>query len=208
MVMRQLVMHRLALRVVTTDRHLSAADIAAFIDRSLPLEERADAEIHLSGCDRCREELASCARLTSSAPATPERRATWRLAGLAAAAVIIAVVLRPSALRNDHGAALERASINAGSRMTTVSPTADRVVARTELRFVWRRDDRSSGYRVIVTDSIGAPVWTEDVVDTSAAPPVSARLIPGTRYFWRVEALHADGSATQSDETPFRVRPE
>jgi hypothetical protein len=146
--------------------------------------------------------------LASSAPNAPQRRATWRLAGLAAAAVIIAVVLRPSILRNDHGTTLERASINAGSRMTVVSPTADRVVARSELRFVWRRDDRSSGYRVIVTDSIGAPVWTEDVVDTSAAPPVSARLIPGTRYFWRVEALHADGSATQSDETPFRVRPE
>jgi hypothetical protein len=205
MVMRLLVMPRLTLHVVTPDRHLSAADVAAFIDRSLPLEVRADAEVHLSGCDRCREELASCARLAGNAPAAPTRRATWRLAGLAAAAVIVAIVLRPTT-RLDRGAPAERASINAGARMTIVFPTG--VVARSELRFVWRHDDRSSGYRVILTDSAGAPTWTEDVVDTSAAPPASVRLKPGARYFWRVEALHADGSATKSDVTPFRIRPE
>ena len=204
--MRQLVIPRLTLRVVTTDRHLSAADIAAFIDRSLPLDARADAELHLSGCDRCREELASCARLAGSAPAVPQRRTTWWVSGLAAAAVIVAIVLQPTAARIDRGASAERASVNAGSRMTVVSPTG--LVTTSDLRFVWRRDDRSSGYRVILTDSIGAPVWTEDVVDTSAVPPVPIHLKPGAQYFWRVEALHADGSATQSDETPFRIRPE
>jgi hypothetical protein len=206
MVMRQLVMPRLTRRVVTTDRHLSAADIAAFIDRSLPLDARADAEVHLSGCDRCREELASCARLTGGAPAAPQRRAAWRVAGLVAAAVIVAVVLRPTATPIDRGASVERASVNAGSRITIVSPTG--LVTRSDLRFVWRHDDRSSGYRVILTDSIGAPAWTEDILDTSVAPPVTIRLKPGARYFWRVEALHADGSATQSDETPIRIRPE
>jgi hypothetical protein len=206
MVMRQLVIPRLTLRVVTTDRHLSAADIAAFIDRSLPLDARADAEIHLSGCDRCREELTSCARLTGNVPAAPQRRATWWVGGLAAAAVIVAIVLRPTSARIDRGASVERASVSAGSRMTIVSPTG--LVTKSGLRFVWRRDDRSSGYRVILTDSVGAPAWTEDVVDTSAALPVTIRLTPGARYFWRVEALHADGSATQSDETPFRIRPE
>lgn len=206
MVMRQLVIPRLTLRVVTTDRHLSAADIAAFIDRSLPLDARADAELHLSGCDRCREELASCARLAGSVPALPQRRTTWWVGGLAAAAVIVAIVLQPTAARIDRGASVERASVNAGSRMTVVSPTG--LVTTSDLRFVWRRDDRSSGYRVILTDSIGAPIWTEDVVDTSAVPPVPIHLKPGARYFWRVEALHADGSATQSDETPFRIRPE
>jgi hypothetical protein len=191
---------------VTPDRHLSAADIAAFIDHSLPLDARTDAEIHLSGCDRCREELTSCARLTGNAPSAPRRRVTWPVAGLAAAAVIVAIVLRPTAARIDRGASVERASVDASSRMTVVSPTG--LVTKTDLRFVWRRDDRSSGYRVILTDSIGAPAWTEDVVDTSAALPVTIRLKPGAQYFWRIESLHTDGSATQSDETPFRIRPE
>jgi hypothetical protein len=191
---------------VSSDRHLSAADIAAFIDHSLPLDARADAEIHLSGCDRCREELASCARLTGNAPLAQRRRVTWPMAGLAAAAVIVAIVLRPTAARIDRGASVERASVGAGSRMTIVSPSG--LVTRADLHFVWRRDDQSSGYRVILTDSIGAPAWTDDVVDTSAAPPVTVRLKSGSLYFWRVESLHADGSATQSDATPFRIRPE
>ena len=204
MVMRQLVMHRPALRVVTTNQHLSAADIAAFIDRSLPAGARAAAEMHLASCDRCREELASCARLVAAAPAL-RRRTTWQLVGLAAAAVIIAMVLRPTTNRVDRGTPLERTQTNAGSRITAVAPLTDRAVARSDLRFVWNRDDRSSGYRVIVTDAAGSPIWTDDVADTSAAPPSTVRFDAGTRYFWRVEALHADGSVAQSAETPFRI---
>jgi hypothetical protein len=51
-------------------------------------------------------------------------------------------------------------------------------------------------------------MWTEDAGDTSVAPPLSLPLKGGARYYWRVEALHAEGSVAQSLETPFRIRPE
>jgi putative zinc finger protein len=209
--MPQLVMHRFGLSVVTTSDHLSATDIAAFIDHSLPLAARARAELHLSGCDRCREELASCARLAGNVPVPRRRRMTWPLIGLTAAALIVAVVLRPTGNRIDRGSTRERTSVNASARIVTVFPAPDAAVRRSDLRFVWHRDDRSSGYRVIITDTAGAPLWTEDTedtADTSSLPPLTLRLHGGSRYFWRVETLHTDGSAARSVETPFRIPPE
>lgn len=206
--MRQLLVHGFALSVVTTSEHLSATDIAAFIDRSLPLDERARAESHLSTCNRCREELASCARLTSNAPSPAQRRTTWRLVGLVAAALMIAVLLRPFTGRGHFEASRERGSASTSARMVTVFPTRDAQVTRSNLRFVWRQDDRSGNYRVIVTDASGAPVWTQDTADTTASPPLTVAMNTGVRYFWRVEALHTDGSVAQSSETPFRIRPE
>lgn len=206
--MPQLVLHRFALSVVTTSEHLSATDIAAFIDHSLPLDRRARAESHLSTCDRCREELASCARLASNAPLPAQRRMAWRLVGLAAAALMIAVLLRPITGREHFDASRERAPAGTSARMVTVFPPRDAQVTRSSLRFVWRRDDRSDSYRVIVTDASGAPAWTHDTADTTASPPPTMALNTDRRYFWRVEALHADGSVAQSSETPFRIRPE
>lgn len=206
--MPQLVMHRLALSVVTTSEHLSATDIAAFIDRSLPVDQRARAESHLSTCDRCREELASCARLANNVPLPAQRRTAWRLVALAAAALMIAVVLRPITSRQPLDSSRERGSVDTRARMVTVFPARDAQVTRSSLRFVWRRDDHGGSYRVIVTDASGAPAWTEDTADTTASPPLTVALVPGVRYFWRVEALHPDGSVAQSSEMPFRIRPE
>lgn len=206
--MRHLVMHRFAAGIVTLDEHLSATDIAAFIDRSLTLEDRARAELHLSGCERCRAELAACIRLAAGAPLAQRRRSTWPLVGVAAAALVLAVVLRSPGRPIGGESSQARTSVDGRARMSTVFPQRDADVARTELRFVWRRDDRSSGYRVIVADEAGAPVWTEDAGDTSAVPPLTLPLRSGARYYWRVEALHADGSVAQSLETPFRIRPE
>src|SRR5947207_11530491 len=125
--MRPLVMHQFKLALVTTPEHLSATDIAAFIDGSLPFADRARAELHLSGCDRCRQELAACARLASSVPSTPRRLMAWPLVGLAAAVLLIAVVLRPSATHTDRAPLTERASATAGARMLAVFPVGDAV---------------------------------------------------------------------------------
>ena len=202
-------MHRSAVSVVTLDEHLSATDIAAFIDRSLTTEDRAHAELHLSGCERCRSELAACTRLAAAAPtAQQRRRSTWPIVGVAAAVVMLAVVLRPASKPNEGESSQARTSVDGRASMSTIFPRRDAEVTRSELRFIWRRDDRSSGYRVIVADEAGAPVWTEDAGDTSAAPPLALPLKDGARYYWRVEALHADGSVAQSLETPFRIRPE
>jgi len=193
--------------MVTPDEHLSATEIAAFIDRTLTPRDRARAELHLSGCGRCRAEVAACARLAASAPTPQRRRPTWPILGVAAA-LMVAVVLRSASKPGDGQSSQARTSADGRANMFTVFPQRDADIRRGELRFVWRRDDRSTGYRIIVADETGAPVWTEDKGDTSASPPAAIPFKTGVRYYWRVEALHLDGSVAQSLETPFRIRPE
>ena len=82
--------------------------LAAYFERSLNAEETAHCELHLSGCARCREELALMERASRDAAVGGEdaraagRRAwvwDWRWLAPAAAALIIAavwIVQRPS----------------------------------------------------------------------------------------------------------------
>lgn len=82
--------------------------LAAYFERSLNAEETARCELHLSGCARCREELALVERASRDAAVAGEstqavgRRAwvwDWRWLAPVAAALIVAaiwIVLRPS----------------------------------------------------------------------------------------------------------------
>lgn len=187
-------------------QHLSATEIAAFIDSTLSPEARAAAELHLSGCDKCREELASCLRLASTAPSRASSRLPWPMLGAIAAAVVIVAVLRPGQPRATPDVSRERATSPATS--LPAAGSSERTVTRQAVRLAWQRDAAAVGYRVIVTDSAGAPVWrSDDLTDTAVAPPPSVRLEPGARYFWRVDALHADGSTAQSTTAGFRITP-
>ena len=206
--MRQLVLRRAGRALVMPVQHLSATEIAAFIDSTLSPEARAAAEFHLSDCPRCREELASCLRLAHSAPSRSRWRVSWPLVGSIAAAFLIVAVLRPVTRTGVPSAAHERAPALAPTGALSISPPGDATIARRDLRLVWRRDLEAIGYRVVVTDSAGAPAWNSaDVTDTSIVPPTSAPLNPGARYFWRVDVLHADGSTAQSATTGFRIAP-
>lgn len=206
--MRQLVLRRAGRALVMPVQHLSATEIAAFIDSTLAPDARAAAEFHLSGCARCREELASCLRLASSAPIRSRRRVSWPLVGSIAAAILIVAVLRPVSRSAVRSAAHERAPGLAPTGQLAISPPGSSTIFRRDLRLVWRRDLEAVGYRVVITDSAGAPAWTSaDVADTSVVPPTTAPLNPGARYFWRVDVLHADGSTAQSATTGFRIAP-
>ena len=206
--MRQLVLRRAGRALVMPVQHLSATEIAAFIDSTLAPEARAAAEFHLSGCARCREELASCLRLANSAPMRSRRRVSWPLVGSIAAAVLIAAVLRPVTRSGVPSAARERAAGLTPTGQLSISPSSDATIARRDLQLVWRRDLDAVGYRVVITDSAGAPAWNSaDVTDTSIVPPTTAPLNPGARYFWRVDVLHADGSTAQSATKGFRIAP-
>jgi hypothetical protein len=205
--MRQLALRRPGRTFVMPVQHLSAVEIAAFIDRPLSAGARAAAERHLSACARCREELAACMRLASTAPARRAFRVSWPLVGSIAAAMLFVVVLRPVHRQASVEPARERSAV-IGADSIAIAPTADRAVARRDLRLVWRRDPAAVSYRVVVTDSAGAPTWrSDDVTDTSIAPPSSVALVPRARYFWRVDALHGDGSSAQSATSGFRITP-
>lgn len=188
-------------------QHLSAAEIAGFIDSTLSPDARTAAELHLSGCAQCREELASCLRLAATAPSRSSSRVTWPLLGTIAAAILIMVVIRPGQHRIEPDPARERATV-AGANSLAVAPADGQSIERRSLEFVWRRDAAALSYHVVVTDSAGAPAWrSDDLADTAVVPSSAARLTPGARYYWRVDALHADGSTAQSTTIGFRIRP-
>jgi anti-sigma factor RsiW len=206
--MRQLVLRRPGRALVMPVQHLSATEIAAFIDSTLSPEARAAAEFHLSDCPRCREELASCLRLARTAPSRSRPRVSWPLVGSIAAAILIVAVLRPITRNGVPSPARERATTLTPSGALSLSPAGDATIARRDLQLVWRRDLEAVGYRIVITDSAGAPAWNSaDVTDTSVVPPTTAPLNPGARYFWRVDVLHADGSTAQSATRGFRIAP-
>lgn len=203
--MRQLVFRRPGRTLVIPIQHLSATDIAAFIDSTLSPEARAAAELHLSGCSKCCEELASCVRLASAAPSRAPARISWPLLGTVAAAIMLVAVLRPRHQPARPDVSRERVSSPVATSLAVVS-RPDASFDPHDVRLVWHRDAAAISYHLVVTDSTGAPVWrSDDLIDTSAAVPSNVRLRRGARYFWRVDALHADGSSPQSNTTGFRI---
>jgi hypothetical protein len=119
--------------------------------------------------------------------------------------VILFVALLPFARRATPPSALERGAATA--RAGTMTPADGSVIQGTDIRLIWQRDAAAVSYHVVVTDSVGTPVWSADLSDTSIAPPRTLPLTAGARYFWRVDVLHGDGSSPQSQRAAFRVAP-
>src|SRR5678815_1506721 len=209
--MRSLAFHRYRDWTVMEQNHLSAAEMAGFIDHTLGDEVRARAAEHLATCERCRDEVAACARLAASAPVKRSMPVVWRAVAGMAAVVMVAVALRStwnlgSPLVGERNVAAERSSPMT-SRVRLVFPTDSVSIARSDLHFVWRRDVRATGYSLTVDDSSGTQIWTREVSDTSFTLPDSARLAPSKTYLWHVDALHVDGSTAQSGPSAFRIAP-
>jgi anti-sigma factor RsiW len=192
---------------VTAAPHLSVEDIAGMIDGTLPEHEREQAERHLAECDECREELATCTRVVASSVAVPVRRFPWRnLLPLAAGILLVVWIRRPSD-RVQADDTPERATPSTGARIATVSPATGASVGAGSLRFAWHPMEGSIGYRVVVKDASGAPVWSGDAADTTLTLPDSVRLRASTPYVWRVDGQRADGTTAASAESGFRIAP-
>jgi hypothetical protein len=188
---------------MTPASHLSAVEIAGFIDSTLAPDARAAAELHFSNCAVCRGELASCLRLAGTVPARPSHRVS--LPFVAAAAVVLAAALLPFARRVTPPSLVERGSATA--RAETMTPANGSVIRGNDIRLAWQRYATAVSYHVVLTDSSGTLVWSADVSDTSVTPPVALPLVSGARYFWRVDVLHGDGSSAQSRTAAFTIAP-
>jgi len=190
------------LRIIRV-HHLTATEIAAFIDRALPPDARHRAERHLAECSVCREEIAECARLAAVAPTLRSSGIIpWRWAGIAAAAMVGAMVFTVSRWRIDRSVADERARVSSPAIKTIFPATGGAEVS--DLRFTWNTSGPDVTYRVVVTDTAGGLVWSADGADTSMAPPVTT-LKAGERYFWHVEAMSPNGDVGQSAPQSFTV---
>ena len=192
---------------MSTTPHLSMEDAASYIDGTLPEELRADVERHLAECDSCREEVTASSRLVAALPelaTRPRRRTSWQLVLPLAAGILLAIVLRRPTSRTDVPV-LERGAPNDASHIALVAPAAGTTSATASSRFVWRPVSGSIGYRVVIKDASGAPVWSGDAADTSLVLPAEVRLRAGESFVWRVDGQRADGTTVSSIEAGFQV---
>lgn len=165
--------------------HLTSGELAAYLDRALPAEERDRAEAHFAECQSCRAELVGAARLLQRVP----RVVRWYLpAGVAAAAALVLMFapVRHAAIPNAGSASTFREP--GVTSVAAPSAIAPRGHAPSVRAFVWSRVPQADHYRLTVVDANGSVLWETQTADTSAVTPVSFPLIPGASYFWKVDA--------------------
>ena len=188
--------------------HLSADDVADMAGGRLPADRQASLEAHLAVCAQCRAELVSVTAILASAPSwVSARRSRWPIASIAAAAAIVLIVLPfaakrgaiPVVARGQRGA-------NAGTTIGVVGPAPAVAIDRDSLRFAWHGDGWSS-FRLFVTDSAGAPLFTVPTTDTTMVLPSNVQLSPSATYFWYLDALRPDGSSASTRPSSFTIRP-
>lgn len=186
------------------NNHLSAAQIAGYLDRD-PSVERPLIEEHLAECAPCRHEIIEIMRLRGGRP----RRLRWSVVAPAvAAAAVIALLV---ALPRDSGTGGE--AVRAGPspegipRFQTVSPSSTGLVRADSVVFVWRRAGAEASYRLTVTDAAGGQMWATATADTVAPLPARVRLAGGQAYFWYVDALLPSGESATTGVQEFRTAP-
>ena len=185
--------------------HLTAEDVAAFLDRRMTAAERAGAEAHLADCRECRAEIADVRRLVS---ATPARRSMVLVpAALAAAAVIAFVALSLGRAGSDSSADRVRTpgvSVAEDSqRIAVIAPAEGDTIRGARASLLWSAVVGEPTYRLTLTDASGQPVWTTTTSDTSLTLPANVALQPHTKYFWYVDAQRADGRAASTGVRSF-----
>ena len=191
--------------VTTNQRHLTAEDVAGFLDRRLTTLERVDIEEHLAGCGRCRGEVAAVRRLVTDKPARRALALPLTFAAAAAIAFLLFSVVRP-----DPESAAERVRTpavvpgDAPERITVLRPADGDTVQAARAALEWASLGGDPTYRITVTDATGQPVWSRTTTDTSlmVSPAI---LEPRRTYFWYVDALRADGRAASTGVRRFTV---
>ena len=154
---------------------------------------------HVAACGSCRADL-DLLRSAADAGRGLRRRYVPALSVAAslvvlagAAAVWRSVVWRPEPLRGgDQGVPLLR-------------PSGD-VAAAGPLVLMWRALPHATRYEVEVVDARGRVLFSASTRDTTAPVPNRAGVVPGTDYYWWVQALLDDGTEPQSRAQHFRVR--
>jgi hypothetical protein len=186
----------------------SPEELAAFIDGRLSTEDRARLEAYFSSNPSARRELIDASRIVATLPASERRRTRWiPLAGIAAAAAIVVLLVRPADHARLPGIATsgQRGVAEQSQTIALVSPAVDESVADAGPRdFVWRSVDGAT-YRLIVSDASGKTLLQQDIADTVVAMPLAiASNTPGT-YYWSVDALESDGSSVTSGARAFTI---
>src|SRR6185503_12277086 len=175
---------------------LTPDEVAAFLDGKLEGVELERVESHLAANPAARQEIIKASRIIATSPRRQGRKWSrlYPLAGLAAAAAIAIVVLRPDGAPASHSpVSTERRGIaDEPDRIVVVSPADAGHVSSRDETFTWRAVEGAT-YRVVISDASGNTVFQTDTGDTTLVIPPSVRAA-GT-YYWRVDARAADGTS-------------
>lgn len=203
--------------------HLTRDELVAWRDRQ-PGADRDRVLAHLGSCRSC---TASYAELVRTAPADDApvhfraedfvergyaarreaRQPAWSAAlrswkvwsGVltAAAAVVLVVTLGGGP---GPGGPTE-------IRGTTIELTSPVATVGQPVTLTWATGLRASKYLVLVTSPVGGERYRTMTQMTSATVPssVTARLLPGASYSWKVTALDAEGQVITSATGTFAV---
>jgi hypothetical protein len=192
---------------MSTAPHLASEEVAAYLDNTLSEAECARVKSHLADCDVCREEIVSVSKLLEGAPRS--RRRFIALPAIAAAAVLVIVLARPSIDSESPAGGQLRGSeapfaSEGVSGLKAVAPIG-RQTNGDGIVFVWHPALPGATYRFTLTDDLGGKIWVGSTTDTTLALPGETSL-PGNRgYHWYVDALRPDGSSATTGITSFEV---
>ncbi len=186
------------------DRHLKTEDLTAYLEGTLPADRAVTAETHLADCDECRADFVAARR--ALLPDT-SRKSYWIAGTALAAAVLLGIpILWPT-----FGPA-GRIDVERGNSAPTlepvmiVEPADGGLVPGGGVRFVWRSVAEAGQYRLTLTDSTGARIWSADRSDTTVALETPG-LAKGAAYYWLVDALLPDGRIRSSTTHRFSTAP-
>lgn len=192
---------------MTTERHLTSEEVAAYLDNTLTEAECARIKSHLADCDVCREEIVSVSKVLHRAPRS--RRRILAFSAMAAAAVLAVVLVRPSmdfespASSSVRDGAAPFASEGV-SGIRAVAPVG-RQTRGDGILFVWHPASPGSVYRLTVTDDLGRRIWVGSATDTTLPLPNGVSLIKDGNYHWYVDVLQPDGTSATTGITSFQV---
>lgn len=163
-------------------------------------EERKRFEDHVLTCDECVKDLY---RMAPVAQGMLQRRASRRRNWMLLAASLVVVVVGLYAVVREP-APDERLRGTEGGTVVLFEPIGEVPLPE---RLDWKPVPLASHYEVTIETTTGETLWREevDVPPVTLPAEVVARMEPGGTYFWRVEAVAADGTRWRSDTTRFEV---
>ena len=172
-------------------------------------EERKRFEDHAVTCDECVKDLYRMAPVVQgmldgkAVPTKPQERASRRRNWMLLAASLAVVVVGLYAVMREP-APDERLRGTEGGTVVLFEPIGEVPLPE---RLDWKIVPLASHYEVTIETTAGETLWNEEVEIPPVTLPaeVVARMAPGETYFWRVEAVAADGTRWRSDTTRFEV---
>lgn len=180
---------------------MNEMEIATYLDGGSSLSAREEMEAHLAVCPLCRSDVSESRALLRR---FRRPRRIFVGMGLAAAAVLVVTLPLTRSATDTRQGSLLRSDADR-SALLSYAPIGE--VPVTAIRFVWGGAPDAVTYRLTITRSDAAIVWSSSSADTAIALPASVTLVPGERYFWAADALLKDGSTRTTGLREFAPGP-